>query len=272
MKKYILILLCLLGSFSSFAAVEFPPRPDPPKLVNDFTNTLAEEDISRLERQLVAFDDSTSVQIAVVLISTLDGYPISDYAFELGEKWGVGDKKKNSGALLLIAINDHKLFIATGYGLEATLPDARCRNIIENDITPAFKKGLYYEGIQAGTEKMMQAVKGDYKDTPRKKSKGAGRIPAVLIIILVFLFIFLAKIFSVRRYSILNNIPFWVAWSLLNAAAGRRKGRWSDFSGGRGSFGGWSGGGGFGGGSSGGGGFGGFGGGSFGGGGAGGSW
>ena len=118
----------------------------------------------------------------------------------------------------------------------------------------------------------MQAVKGDYKDTPRKKSKGAGRIPAVLIIILVFLFIFLAKIFSVRRYSILNNIPFWVAWSLLNAAAGRRKGRWSDFSGGRGSFGGWSGGGGFGGGSSGGGGFGGFGGGSFGGGGAGGSW
>ena len=271
MKKYLLILLCLIGVYSSSQAVDFPPKPNPPRLVNDFTNTLAAEDIARLERQLVTFDDSTSVQIAVVIIATLDGYPISDYAFELGEKWGVGDKKMNSGALLLIALNDHKLFIATGYGLEATLPDARCRNIIENDITPLFKKGLYYEGIQAGTEKMMQAVKGEYKDSPRKKSKDGGKVPAVLIVILVLLFVFLAKIFSVRRYSMLNNIPFWVAWSLLNAAAGRRRGRWTDFNSGRGTFGGW-GGGGFGGGSSGGGGFGGFGGGSFGGGGAGGSW
>lgn len=267
MKKYLLVLLCLLGIYSTSQAVDFPPKPNPPRLVNDFTNTLAGEDVDRLEQQLVAFDDSTSVQISVVLISSLDGYPISDYAFELGEKWGIGDKKMNSGALLLIALDDHKLFIATGYGLEATLPDARCRNIIENDITPNFKKGLYYEGVQAGIEKMMQAVKGDYKDTPRKKSKGDGQFPAVLIIILVFLFIFLAKIFSVRRYSMLNNIPFWVAWSLLNAAVGRRRGRWKDFNSGGGSFGGWGGGG-----SSGGGGFGGFGGGSFGGGGAGGSW
>lgn len=267
-----LIFLFCFGLLSLFAtaAVEFPPRPEPPRLVNDFSNTLAPEDITRLEKMLVEFDDSTSVQIAVVMIPTLDGYPISDYAFELGEKWGIGDKKKNSGALLLIAIRDRKMFIATGYGLEATLPDARCRRIIETDIAPEFKRGLYYEGIKAGTESMMKAVKGEYKDSPRKKAKSGSKVPAVLIIILVLLFVFLAKIFSVRRYSLLNNIPFWVAWSLLNAAAGRRKGSWRDFNSGSGTFGGW--GGGFGGGSSGGGGFGGFGGGSFGGGGAGGSW
>lgn len=266
---FLLIILNLLTLVAP-AAVEFPPKPNPPKLVNDYSGTLAPDDIRRLEEVLVAFDDSTSVQIGVVVISTLDGYPISDYAFELGEKWGIGDKKKNSGALLLIAIKDRKMFIATGYGLEATLPDARCRRIIETDIAPDFKRGLYYEGIKAGTESMMKAVKGEYKDSPRKKAKRGSKVPAVLIIILVLLFVFLAKIFSVRRYSLLNNIPFWVAWSLLNAAAGRRKGSWRDFNSGSGTFGGW-GGGGFGGGSSGGG-FGGFGGGSFGGGGAGGSW
>lgn len=257
----LLICLCALAQ----AAVTFPPRPEPPTLVNDFSGTLSKEDISRLEQVLVAFDDSTSVQLAVVLISTLDGYPISDYAFQLAEMWGVGDKQKNSGALLLIAINDRKVFIATGYGLEAALPDARCRRIIETDIVPPFKEGRYYDGIRAGTESMMKALKGEYVDTPRKKTKNGSKFPAIIVILVVFMLIFLPRIFSARRYAMLNNVPFWVAWTLLNAAAGSRRGTWSDFSGGRGSFGG------FGGGSSGGG-FGGFGGGSFGGGGAGGSW
>jgi uncharacterized protein len=265
-KLFFLVLFFVFGY--AWAGVEFPAKPVPPRLVNDFTNTLAKEDIQRLESSLVAFDDSTSVQIAVVIISSLDGYPISDYAFELGEKWGIGDAKFNNGALLLIAKDDRKVFIATGYGLEGPLPDARCKRIVDNDITPNFKRGLFYEGIKEGTDNMMRAVKGDYKDTPRKKGKSGGEFPVILMVLLVFMFIFIFKILSVRRYSLLNQIPFWVAWQLLNAAAARKSGRWSDFNRGSGTFGGWGGGGS----SGGGGGFGGFGGGSFGGGGAGGSW
>ena len=265
MKKCILIFFLFVFG-QTFAAVEFPAKPNPPRLVNDFTETLSPLQIEELENKLVAFDDSTSVQIAVVIISTLDGYPIADYAFELGEKWGIGNKKTNSGALLLIVKDDRKVFIATGYGLEGPLPDALSRRIIENDITPNFRDGHFFEGIDAGTGKMMDAVKGDYKDTPRRK-RGRGGIPAIALVIFVFVLIFIMKIFSVRRYATLNSVPFWIAWQLLNAASGRRHGSWGDFSRGGGGFGGFGGGG-----SSGGGGFGGFGGGSFGGGGAGGSW
>ncbi len=259
-----LLFLVLMASFAtSPAAVEFPPKPDPPRLVNDFTSTLSAQELSEIEGNLVSFHDTTSVQIAVVMISTLDGYPVSEYAFELAQKWGIGQQKTNNGALLLIVKNDRKIFIATGYGLEGALPDAICKRIIENDIRPHFRQGNFFNGIKAGTAKMMDAVKGEYHDSPTKNSKGG--FPPVLIIILVFLFIILMKIFSVRRYASLNDIPFWIAWQLLNAARGRHTGKWGDFNRGSGGFGGGS----FGGGGSS---FGGFGGGSFGGGGAGGSW
>ncbi|MBL7922770.1 MAG: TPM domain-containing protein [Bacteroidia bacterium] len=267
MKSRLLFLLLFFLSHG-FAAVEFPPSPNPPRLVNDFTGTLSPLEKEELENALLAFNDTTSVQISVVIISTLDGYPIEQYAFELGEKWGIGEKKTNNGALLLIALSDRKLFIATGYGLEGALPDALSKRIIENDIKPFFKEQRYFEGIKAGTGKMMDAVKGEYKDTPRRNKSKDG-IPAVFIILFVLILIFVFKIFSVRRYAMLNDVPFWIAWQLLNAAAGRQKGGWSDFNKGSGPFFGGFGGGG-GGSSSGG--FGGFGGGSFGGGGAGGSW
>lgn len=267
MKHIVLLLVLLLKSVIGFSQ-NFPAPSDPQRLVNDFAGALQPEEINSLEAKLVQFDDSTSVQIAVVVIRSLEGYDAGEYAFGLGRKWGIGDKSKNSGALLLIAMDDRKMFIATGYGLEALLPDARCKRIIENDIKPFFKAGHYFDGIQAGTNRMMEAVKGEYSDNPREKKKEKG-FPAFAIIILFFALIFAFKIFSVRRYAVLNNIPFWIAWSILNAATSRQKGKWGDFRG-SGPISGW--GGGFGSGRSSGGGFGGFGGGSFGGGGAGGSW
>lgn len=248
-------------------AVEFPPAPNPPKLVNDFTNTLTPREIESLEMKLVGFNDTTSTQIAVVMIQTVGGYPVESYAFELAEKWGIGEKGKNNGALLLVVLKDRKIYIATGYGLEGALTDALSRRIIENDIKPFFKEGRFYEGVDAGVSKIIQVVKGEYKDTPRRKGKDKNGIPGLFFVLFVLLMIFIFKIFSVKRYASVNNITFLAAWLLLNAARGRQKGSWSDFNGGRGVFGG----GGFGSGSSGGG-FGGFGGGSFGGGGAGGSW
>ncbi len=252
------VLLLLCTTLNLFAQ-EFPERPNPPRLVIDFTGTLSETELSQLENKLVAFNDSSTVQIAVVMLSTLDGYPISDYAFKLGEQWGVGQKGKNNGVLLLISMNERKMFIAPGYGLEGAIPDAYCKQIVDNNITPYFKQKQYYQGIDEGTTQIINLARGDYQPTAptRKKNKGFP-FGAMVLMAILFVFVFASRIRSTRRYSALNNIPFWAAWTLLNSAAGRHSGSWRNFNSGGGGFGG--------------GGFGGFGGGSFGGGGAGGSW
>ena len=266
MRKTLFLFLLLQIYLLPLSALDFPARPNPPRLVNDFTNTLTADQQSILEEKLVAFNDTTSIQIAVVILKTLDGYPLSDYAFELAQKWGIGQKESNNGVLLLISIEEHRLFIATGYGMEGIMPDIQSRRIVANDITPYFKNGQYFEGIDNGTNQMMALAKGEYQGkgttTNLKKNAPYGIFFILIIILLIFIF----RIRSVKSYAVLNSIPFLTAWMLLNAASNRHSGRWSDFNRGSGGFGG------FGGGSSGGGGFGGFGGGSFGGGGAGGSW
>src|SRR5438477_10519148 len=107
-------LFVFIGLFISvFATAQIdkiiPPRPNPPKLVNDFTNTLTPEQIQALEQKLVAYDDSTSSQIAVVLVNSLSGYDVSDYALQLGRKWGGGGKDHSNGIILLVAKDDHKI-------------------------------------------------------------------------------------------------------------------------------------------------------------------
>jgi uncharacterized protein len=257
MKK--LLLLLYIISFPAFG-IDFPPRPVPPHLVNDLAGMMSEDERAIIESKLIAFNDSTSIQIAVVTLTTLDGYPIDDYAFKLAQQWGIGQKETSNGVLLLISKDERKMWIATGYGMEGIMPDALCKRIITNDITPYFKQQRYFEGIDNGTTQMMLLAKGEYKGTGKGKSRpapffGFGMILSVILIIFLF------RYRSVRSYAGLNNIPFWAAWTLLNSGRSRSGGGWTNFSGGSGGFGGGGGGG-----------FGGFGGGSFGGGGAGGSW
>src|SRR4030095_1964890 len=120
MKILCSFLLILLLPFSGFTQ-DFPEKPSPPRLVNDFTNTLSGEEINSLENKLIIYNDTTSTQIAIVMIHSLDGYPIDDYTFQLAEKWGIGQKGKNNGVLLLVAKDDRKIFIATGYGMEGVM-------------------------------------------------------------------------------------------------------------------------------------------------------
>ncbi|HKR05741.1 MAG TPA: TPM domain-containing protein [Bacteroidia bacterium] len=259
MKKHIhlFILLFLLG-FPAFTQ-EFPSPPNPPLLVNDFTGTLSINEISFLESKLIAFNDTTSTQIAIIIIHSVGGYEIADYAYQLGRKWGIGQKEKNNGALILVALDDHKVYIATGYGLEGAIPDALAKRIVEQDITPQFKQGNYYAGLDRATDTMIKLATGEYTADNVKSNKPAAQLAPIFIIILIVFIIFFSKIRSARSYASMNGMSFWAAWALLNAARGASRGRWGGFTSGNG-FGG------------GGGGFGGFGGGSFGGGGAGGSW
>lgn len=226
--------------------------PSPQKLVNDYANILTADQRQALEQKLVRLDDSTFTQVTVVIVKSLDGYDVADAAIELGRSWGVGNKKTNSGVVLLIAKDDRKLNISPGYGLEGALTDNEAGAIIRDIITPRFKGNDYYRGIDDGTDAIVAAVKGQF-NTPRAKATDGLGMGKVIFIVAIILFL------------------------LLASSGGRGGGGFMSRRGYRG-FGGpiiWGGGGsGWGGGSSGGGGggFGGFGGGSFGGGGASGSW
>jgi uncharacterized protein len=240
------VLLLLLQN--SLHAQELPKRPSPPRLVNDFTGTLTAAQIQALESKLVTIDDSTSSQIAVVIIKSLNGYDVSEYAVKLGRAWGIGGKEHNNGVLLLIAKEDRKINIATGFGLEGALPDITCKQIIDNEIVPNFKSDDYYRGIDQGSDAIIKAVKGEYQVAKKRGKKIPGPGAAVAIIALILFIIFSSGgrggggYYSGRGYRSHGGPVFW------------------------------GGGLGGGGGSRGGGGFGGFGGGSFGGGGASGSW
>lgn len=255
MKKLLIIFFLNFTYLVGFTQ-NFPPKPN--KLVNDYTGTLNAQEIGQLEQKLVVFDDSTSIQVAVVLIKSLEGYDISDYGYQLGRAWGIGGKDKNTGILVLASIGDRKVTIQTGYGMEGTLPDAIAKRIIENEIKPQFKAGNYFGGLNDATNAIISYTKGEYKNTKPKKLKD-GNFPIGLIVLIVIIVISLigrgGKGGGGRNVIGGRGSADLMWWTLLAGLGG----------------GGSRGGGGFGGGS-GGGGFGGFGGGSFGGGGSSGSW
>lgn len=254
MIKNLLTILSVFFCSIAFAQIEkeLPVKPNPPKLVVDYTNTLSADQTYALEQKLVAFDDSTSSQISVVIIESTGDRDIADFAFALGRAWGIGNKEFNNGILVLVAKNDRKIFIATGYGLEGALPDALAKQIIANEIRPNFKENDFYRGLDEGTNAIIQAIIGEYKAPDGYHQKDEKGVPGIVIVIIVIIIISILRRgggggghYNRRGYH-------------------RGSGMW--LFPGAGGFGG-----GFGGGSSGGG-FGGFGGGSFGGGGAGGGW
>lgn len=240
------------------------PKPNPPKLVSDAANVLSPEQRQILEQKLVALDDSTSNQIAVVLIPTLDGYEVQEYANKLFREWGIGSKGTNNGVLILAAIDDRKVWIEVGYGLEGAIPDIVASDIYRNKIVPAFKEGNYYRGIDDAVNALGKAAAGEYKVKRERKGSGGttGKSILTFVIILFVVLMIVARggggrgggMASRRGFGDVAETIFWA--SLLGGGRGNSGGGWGGGSGG-----------GFGGG-----GFGGFGGGSSGGGGAGGGW
>ncbi|MBX7182755.1 MAG: TPM domain-containing protein [Bacteroidia bacterium] len=262
MKGFLSFLLFFI-TWINLSAQNFPEKEK--KLVYDLAGVLDNNQLSSLETKLRYYNDSTSTNISIVIIPGLEGYEIADYANQLARKWGVGQKGKNNGILLLAAINDRKFRIEVGYGLEPVITDAISKRIITEIIKPNFKEGKYYEGLDEATDKIVLALKGEFKSSKKKKGDTKTAIAITLIFLFILLVFFISFGRKAKQLALKNNIPFWAAWSLLNAMSNNR-GRWNDFSGGGGSFGGGS--------SSGGGGidFDGFGGGDFGGGGASGDW
>lgn len=252
------LTLLFILSISLAVAQDFPAKPN--RLVNDYTGTLSSQQVQFLEQKLVAFDDSTSTQIAVVLIKSLGPYDVADYGVRLAQKWGIGGKENNNGILLLASIGDRKVTIQNGYGVEGAVPDAIAFRIINDDIKPAFVRQDYFGGLDKATNSLMAYTKGEYKAKP-KKSDDDGIPIGAIVIIFVVLFLLISKGGGKGGGQVVGSKGssdlLW--WTLLSGMGGGHRG---------GGFGGGS----FGGGGGRGGGFGGFGGGGFGGGGASGGW
>ena len=263
--KRLLYLIIFLGCVINLNAQKVLPKPNPPRLVVDDAKLLSSDQRQILEQKLDAFNDTTSNQIAIVTIPSLNNEAsIEEYATKLFREWGIGGSKHNNGVLILVSKEDHKIRIEVGYGLEGAITDVQSNDIIENDLSPNFKQENYYAGFDAATNSLEKAAAGEYKERgTRKDNKDSGGNPiGFIIIVIIIIIIAISRGRGGRGGGMMSRRGFGLWWLPGMFLGGGNWGRGSGWGGGFG-------GGGFGGG---GGGFGGFGGGSSGGGGASGGW
>lgn len=198
MKKIFLTLL--LGVFfigTSQAQYDIPEIPKKQTSVYQLgIEVLSTQEENSLKQKLIRYSDSTSTQIVVIIISSTNGEDINYLAANWGEKWGIGQKGKDNGVLLMLARNDRKVAIQAGRGTEGRLTDLMSKRIIEQRIIPEFKKGNYYRGLDKGTDGIFEVLKGEFKETRKRKSKSKKSdtdflelLPFILLIIMVISFI-----------------------------------------------------------------------------------
>lgn len=295
------LAVAVFSPLISWAAFTVPEKPA--SFVSDFAGMMSLGEKAELESKLAGFNSSTTIEIAVVTVASLEGDTIENAAQKIFDSWKIGKAKADNGALILVSRDDRKIRIQTGYGLEGALTDLQSSDIIQNDITPAFKDGRYYDGLNLAVDDVMSAVSGEAK-TPSGNSAqylngGNSWITKLLFSNLGWLFLFVpimvlrllaillgrtkswwlggvigmvigggaGFIFGTLGVAIIFGIFFGLFGTLFDFIASKSYDQWKS----RGGHGPWIGGGGFGGGSHGGG-FGGFGGGRSGGGGSSGGW
>jgi uncharacterized protein len=241
-------LLLVLLAYGTTLKAQLPSPPNPPRLVNDYTGTFSSGQVNAMEQKLVAYNDSTSTQILVLLVDDLQGYSIEQYATEIGHSWGVGQKGKNNGVVILVKPKKGdergQVNISPGYGMEAYVTDATAQLIIEREMIPAFKEDDYYTGINNAVDVIIDLCSGKFTQDEYAEEEG---IPGWLRLLVI-----IALIIIITRLNNRNGQSY---------SGGGHRTVWIPMGGFGGGGGGFSGGG-----------FGGFGGGGFGGGGASGSW
>jgi uncharacterized protein len=236
------VLLFLIGLFffsDSTLSLEVPEKPK--GRVSDYAGILTREQIAALDAKLQSYEGETTNQIVVATFRSLDGENLEDFSIRLADKWKIGTASRDNGVILLIFLDDRKMRLEVGYGLEGALTDATADSIIRNSIAPRFRQGDYYGGISAGVEKIIEATKGEYKAEPASdEQEGLDYFDLIMLSIIILALIL---IFWEQRRQ--NSYTFGRGgWS---SGRGYPRGRWG-YGGGRGgghsSGGGFSGGGG----------------------------
>ncbi len=250
MKNLVLSIVSVFIAFSVFAQ-DIPARPEPPRLVNDFAKVLSDQQREQLETELVHFNNTTSTQIAVVTVSSLDGYDVSDYAIRLHEKWGVGQQGKNNGIVVLFkpktATEKGQVFVSVGYGLEGVIPDAIAhRDVVDFEMIPRFKQNDIFGGLYHGTKVLMDLASGEYSADEYHQAvndqQGDGLLGGILFFIILFIVIPILRGRSRRFFNGGSSLPFWLAMGMMSSGRNSHSGSWGNFSGGGGGFGGFGGG------------------------------
>ncbi len=247
----LLVLSCLVLLPATAWAQSFPQLTG---RVVDGANVIPDDAEARLSQKLAALETQSHRQLIIVALADLQGYEISDYGYQLGRHWGIGDKERNDGALLIIAPNQRKVRIEVGYGLEPVLTDGLSALIIQGEIVPRFKAGDMPGGIEAGADAVIKQL--TLPDEEARKiaaaakpvtTKGSAILPAIIWLVFISLVFILpmarrARGGSQYRSSGLGPI---ILWSVLSGMSNSRGGGggWSGgggggFSGGGGSFGG----------------------------------
>jgi len=218
--------------------------PKPAGYFNDYAGAVSKEAALRFNEQLAQFERETSNQVVVAVFPKMQSdSDIADYTQRVAQAWGVGQKDRRNGAVLFVFVQDRKMFIQVGYGLEGALPDITAFDITEYRIKPHFRDGDYERGLAVGIDSICKAIRGEYQGSGRTvKERGAnnsGPWPFLLFLFVVFIFMIAGRSARKRgyRYSSLGG-PFIGGWSSGGGGWSSGGGGFSGFSGGGGSFGG----------------------------------
>ncbi|TAI48107.1 TPM domain-containing protein [Flagellimonas allohymeniacidonis] len=190
-RTFLVFFLC-----SSFIWGQFtiPKKPSQQTSVYDYVNLLQSSQKKTLEQKLIRYADSTSTQIVVAIISSTEGENINFLGAQWGQKWGIGQADEDNGILILLAKDDRRIAINTGYGVESTLTDLMSKRIIESVIIPEFKKGDYYGGLDKGADAIFQVLTGQFKEDRTFGENQGFPIKALLpIIIFIVILIILSR-------------------------------------------------------------------------------
>ena len=194
--KYFWAILACLCCFPALGAEVIPPAPA--QYFNDYAQVASPAVAARLNQTLEDFERQTSEQIVVAVFPKMQSdSAIEDYTVRVARAWKVGQQKQNNGAVLFVFVQDHKMYVQVGYGLEGVLPDAICKRIIDEQIAPHFKAGDFDAGLVAGVQSILAATKGEYKGTgstvverARHAVHGIASIfPLLILAIIIILFL-----------------------------------------------------------------------------------
>ena len=191
-KFLIIMLLSLCMSHDLIAQYDIPEIPKEQTSVYDFISLLSTSEKSSLEENLIRYSDTTSTQIVVVIISSTNGENINYLGAQWGQKWGIGQANEDNGVLILLAKDDRKIAINTGYGVEHLLTDAMSKRIIERDIIPYFKQNDYPGGLNRGTEAIFEVLTGEYQGSRKSSNDSGFPIGVIFFLIIIFLIIFVS--------------------------------------------------------------------------------
>ncbi|MBI3874934.1 MAG: TPM domain-containing protein [Verrucomicrobia bacterium] len=241
------LIVCLLWCACLTAAEVIPPKPE--QYFNDYAGVVPTPAARQLNEKLATFERDTSSQIVVAVFSKMESRSsLEDYTIRIAKSWQVGQNDKRNGAVMFVFINERKLRIEVGYGLEGVLPDAICKRIISDTITPRFRNGDYAGGLAAGVDALIAAAKGEYKGTGRTVAERGGGLPSwvgplFFLVFLLFLLSFLIAFIRAARGAVYSGRGYrrsnsWNWSSGGGSWGGGSSSGGSSFSGGGGDFGG----------------------------------